>query len=160
MNTLGSAKDKRKPKKRVGRGQSSGRGKTSGRGTKGQRARSGGKSKLKLRGMKQTLITFPKVRGFNSQKGPAATVRLESLDVFGAGSTVNMKSLRQKGLIKRSDRTAKIVGSFDLKKKLIIDGVLVSKTSKEVILKAGGDVKKKSKKKIGKKKTEKITTKS
>lgn len=147
MNTLSAGKGTRRTKKRVGRGQSSGRGKTAGRGTKGQRSRSGGKVKLKLKGMRQNLMTFPKSRGFQSPNGPAATVRLEALDIFGAGSTVSMKSLRQKDLIKRSDRTAKIVGTFDLKKKLIIDGVELSKTSEQVILKAGGEVKKPKKKK-------------
>jgi len=142
MNTLAAGKGTKKPKRRLGRGQSSGRGKTAGRGTKGQRARSGGKSKLALRGMRQNILSFPKSRGFQSLEGSAATVRLEALDVFGVGSTINMKSLRQKGLIKRSDRKAKIVGTFELKKKLIIDGIQLSKTVEQIILKAGGEIKK------------------
>lgn len=140
MNTLRSAKGARSRKTRVGRGQSSGKGKTSGRGTKGQRARSGGKSGLKLKGMKQMLLTFPKSRGFQSGAPNQATVRLSALDVFGAGSVVSLKSLRQQKLIKRSDRGAKIVGGGELKKKLIIEDVALTKSAKAAVEKAGGEV--------------------
>lgn len=154
MNTLQSAEGARKSRKRVGRGQSSGRGKTAGRGTKGQRARSGGKKGLKLKGMRQNLLTFPKLRGFKSEKGPTATVRLEALDAFGAGSIVSMKSLRQKGLVKRSDRFAKIVDGGELNKKLIIEDIPVSKSAKEKIEKVGGEIKTSKKQSGSKKKTE------
>ena len=155
MNTLQSAKGARKSRKRVGRGQSSGSGKTAGRGTKGQRSRSGGKSKLKLKGMKQILLTFPKSRGFQSPKGETATVKLGMLDVFGAGATVSMKSLRQKDLIKRSDKFAKIVNGGEVKKKLVIDGVALSKGAAEAILKAGGEIKAEKKQKPAAKKAKK-----
>jgi large subunit ribosomal protein L15 len=140
MNTMRSAKGTRKSSKRIGRGQSSGRGKTAGRGTKGQSARSGGKKKLKLKGMKQMLLTFPKSRGFQSEAPQQATVRVSALEVFGAGSVVTLTSMRQKGLIKRSDRGAKIVGGGELTKKLTFEGVTFSTSAKAAIEKAGGEI--------------------
>lgn len=60
-------KGSRTKKFRVGRGYATGRGTTAGRGTKGQRARTpGGRKRLKLKGLKQMLLAFPKSRGFNS----------------------------------------------------------------------------------------------
>lgn len=148
MNTLKPGKGRQAGKKRVGRGQGSGKGKTAGRGTKGQRARSGGKKKLKLKGMKQILLTFPKSRGFQSGFGPSATVSVSQLEVFGAGSAITLKSLRQKGLMKRSDRSAKIVDGGELAKKLTIgEDVAVSASAKAKIEKAGGEVKVAPKKK-------------
>ena len=126
---------------RIGRGHGSGRGKTAGKGTKGQKARSGGRNKLKLKGLKQMLLSFPKSRGFRSLRAKAAAIPLKRLSVFANGDAVTMETLREKGLIVRIDRTAKIVGNGPVDKKLTVTGVAASASAKAAIEKAGGSVK-------------------
>lgn len=125
---------------RVGRGHGSGRGKTAGRGTKGQRARTGGRKNLKLKGLKQMILGFPKLRGFQSPSGKAATVTLGQLSVFQAGSTVDLGALRRVGLASRMQLNAKIVSGGTCDKALTITGVKVSASAREAIEKAGGKV--------------------
>ena len=125
---------------RIGRGIASGRGKTSGRGTKGQRARTGGRKGLALKGMKQMLLGFPKLRGFRSRYVAAATVPLRTLERFSDGAVVTLETLHKTGLIHRSDRAAKIVGTGTISKKLTIKDVLVSSGARVAIEKAGGSV--------------------
>lgn len=125
---------------RIGRGHGTGRGKTAGRGTKGQRARTGGRKNLKLKGLKQMILGFPKIRGFQSLEGKAATVSLGQLAVFDAGAIVNLKALRSHGLVNRSQTTAKIVSGGTCEKALTISGVKVSASAREAIEKAGGKV--------------------
>ncbi len=138
LHTLAPHKGSRSKKFRVGRGMGSGRGKTAGRGTKGQRARSGGRNKLRLKGLKQMLLAFPKMRGFQSLYGEATTVPLARLDVFTDGATVTLAALKEKHLMPRSARMAKIVGGGDVKKKFVVDGLLISVSAKQALEKAGG----------------------
>ena len=123
---------------RIGRGISSGRGKTSGRGTKGQLSRTGGGKGLALKGMKQMLLAFPKLRGFTSQYASAATVSVGSLEQFKEGTIVTLEVLHDAGLIHRSDRKAKIVGGGELTKKLTVKGVMVTAGARAAIEKVGG----------------------
>ena len=125
---------------RVGRGLGSGRGKTSGRGTKGQRSRSGGKSGLKMKGLKRMLLGFPKVRGFQSMSSKPASVPLVKLEQFAEGATITLSALRKEGLVHRADQSAKIVGNGPLTKKITIKGIAVSAGAKAVIEKLGGSV--------------------
>ncbi len=141
LNSLQPAHGARKTSRRVGRGHGSGRGKTAGRGTKGQRARSGGRKKLKLKGMKQMLLGFPKSRGFQSRFPDARAIPVSRLDAFPAGATVSVESLKKQGLMRRRDVSAKIVGNGPIKKALKISGVKVSANAKAAIEAAGGSVK-------------------
>ena len=138
LHTLAPAKGSHTKSFRVGRGISSGRGKTAGRGTKGQRSRSGGKNKLKLKGMKQMLLGFPKMRGFQSRYDKSISVPLKRLEIFESGSVITLEMLKQKKMIRRSDRTAKIVGGGELTKKLTIQNMSASTSAKAAIEKAGG----------------------
>lgn len=140
LNSLQPAHGARKKSFRVGRGHGSGRGKTAGRGTKGQRARSGGRKKLKLKGMKQMLLGFPKARGFQSRFPDARAIPVSRLDAFAAGDTVSVASLREKGLMRRRDVSVKIVGPGELKKALKIVGIKVTAGAKAAIEAAGGSV--------------------
>ena len=80
-NTIKPARgSKRHSHKQLGRGNSSGKGTSSGRGGKGQTARSGGKNRTKIRGMRASLLRIPKLRGFSSIKPKAETVTLRDLD--------------------------------------------------------------------------------
>lgn len=138
LHTLAPNKGAHTKSFRIGRGISSGRGKTSGRGTKGQRARTGGRKRLALKGMKQMLLSFPKLRGFQSQYASAASVPLRALESLKDGSVVTLEVLHKAGLIHRSDRNAKIVGGGELTKKLTIKGVMMSAGARAAIEKAGG----------------------
>ena len=139
LHTLKSAKGSRTKTFRVGRGNASGRGTTAGKGTKGQRARSGGRNKLKLKGLKQMLLAFPKKRGFRSRYQKADTVPLIRVaKAFNAGDRVDIASLKKKALIHTNATRAKIVGTAELEKALKFHNVLASDTAKAAILKAGG----------------------
>lgn len=141
LHTLAPKHGSRAKKFRIGRGLGSGRGKTAGKGTKGQKARTGGRNKLKLKGLKQMLLSFPKNRGFQSRYDKVAAIPLKRLTSYGNGETVSLVTLRQKGLVTRTDRSAKIVGGGSIDKKLTVDGVAVTAGAKAAIEAAGGSVK-------------------
>ncbi len=147
IDTLAPGKGSRTKRFRVGRGAGSGSGKTAGRGTKGQRSRTGGRSGLKLKGLKQMLLGFPKIGGFRSRYSKAATIPLSRLEQFKDGETVDIRALKKAGFMNRSDRSAKIVGTGKLTKKLIIRGMIASATAKQAIEAAGGSLPKPAKKK-------------
>ncbi len=138
LHTIQPKRGSRTKSFRVGRGLGSGRGKTAGRGTKGQRSRSGGKNKLKLRGMKQMLLSFPKNRGFHSHFEKATTVPLTRLSAFPDGAVITLGVLKTKSLVSRGASIVKIVGTGKLDKKWTLKGVLVSAGAKAAIEAAGG----------------------
>lgn len=134
-----------RPKKRVGRGQSSGRGKTSGRGTKGQSARAGNKKRPELRDI---IKKIPKRRGYGKNRGktyvPRVKValplsRLETL--FASGDEVSTKTLIEKGVISAGRLiSVKIVGTGSISKKLTVR-VPLTASARAAIEKAGGSTK-------------------
>lgn len=127
--------------KRIGRGAGSGRGKTAGKGTKGQRSRTGGKSALKLKGMKQMLLSFPKNRGFRSRFTKDTVLRVSRLSELAEGTPVTIQVLQAANLMRRGDRSVKIVAGGELKKKLTIaKGVSVSAGAKAEIERMGGSI--------------------
>lgn len=140
LHNLAPKKGSRTKSFRVGRGAGTGRGKTAGRGTKGQRSRSGGKKKLKLKGLKQMLLGFPKMRGFRSRYGKDVVIRLEQLNRFEDGATVDLQALRKANLLIRTDKSAKVITSGAITKKLNIKGIGVSAGAKAAIEKAGGKI--------------------
>lgn len=141
MHTIKPAKGSHTRKLRIGRGNSSGHGTTAGRGTKGQRARAGGRNKLKLKGMKQMLLGFPKNRGFRSPYVKAEAVTLERLaKTFVKPMTVDLKALKKAGLVTKRALSAKIVGKGEIGVALKLKGLATSKTSAQAIEKAGGKV--------------------
>ena len=131
-------------KARVGRGGK--RGKTSGRGTKGQLARAGRKLRPELRDI---IKKIPKLRGrgrnfLKSIKKPAIPVNVSLLDkYFSAGDTITPAALTAKEIIrvrKGQNRPVKILGDGEISKKLTLSGLLVSKSARIKIEKAGGAV--------------------
>ena len=140
LHNLKPQKDSRKGKKRVGRGLGS-KGSYSGRGVKGQRARSGGRSGLKLKGLRPLMLATPKNRGFQSLKAHPAVLNIGDLaKAFANGAKVNPKAILKKQLV--SDITAgiKILGKGDIGIALSIEGCLVSAPAKAKIEKAGGAI--------------------
>ena len=141
-NTIKPAKGSKRKSKRVGRGNASGKGNYSARGLKGQRARSGGKSGLKIKGAKRTIQSTPKLRGFRSLANKPATITLRNIEKkFKDGDVVSIVTLKEKKLINKNIKSAKVVLSGELTKKIILDGVGFTKTAEEKIKAAGGEIK-------------------
>jgi large subunit ribosomal protein L15 len=140
---------KRKARKRVGRGLGSGKGRYSGRGIKGQKSRAGSH---KMRpgfegGQMPIYMRLPKQRGPYSKDampvGPHRTstvpVNLRDLErVFDDGAEVTLEALVEKGLIKNTRTDVKVLGDGELKKKLSVTAHLFSASAREKIEKAGG----------------------
>lgn len=124
--------------KRVGRGPGSGKGTYAGRGNKGQRARSGGRSGLQRRGVKQFLQQIPKLRGFRSPHLLYATVNVMDLNrVFADGSVVTPERMHKVDLTK-TNKLIKILGAGKLEKKLTVRAHAFSETARAAIIAAGG----------------------
>jgi large subunit ribosomal protein L15 len=148
LSTLKPAQ-KRKTRKRVGRGMGSGKGRYSGRGIKGQKARSGSHT---MRpgfegGQMPIYMRLGKKRGPYSKDampvGPHRThsvaVNVRDLDrVFDDGAEISPEELVEKGLLKNTRIDVKILGEGELKKKLSVTAHMFSKTAREKIESAGG----------------------
>jgi len=142
VHTIKPARGSKHAPKRIGRGNASGHGTYSTRGGKGQTARSGGSHRLALKAFKRVMQSTPKLRGFKSLATKPAEVYLSDLEKhFDAGATISLVSLKEKKVIPERILSAKILLKGELKKKFVIDGVACTKTAKEAIEKAGGEVK-------------------
>lgn len=135
LHTLKANKGVTKNRKRVGRGNASGHGTYSGRGLKGQKARSG-VSGLKRLGLKSTLFSMPKKRGFKSLSSKDQVVSSEKIEKnFKEGDKVNPIELFKKGLIGSSKKPVKILAKGELKlKKLEFSGVKMSNSVKNNLI--------------------------
>jgi large subunit ribosomal protein L15 len=105
LHQLKPAKNSKKNRKRIGRGNASGTGTYSGRGLKGQKQR--GSVPFLFEGGQLPLIKrLPHMRGFNNIFRVESTpVNLGSLEGFRAGSNIDPEKLFEAGLIsKKSDR--------------------------------------------------------
>lgn len=139
LHTIKPAVGARPKKTRVGRGNASGRGTTAGRGTKGQRARTGGRKGLKLKGLRQMLLSFPKSRGFKSDFPVVTAVPLDRIVAkFEDGARVDMAALKKAHLIPNRAQLAKVIGGGDAVKKLNFIGIRSTTSVKAAIEKAGG----------------------
>ena len=139
LNTLRPNKGSKHNSKRLGRGIGSGKGKTCGSGHKGQKARSGGGVKAGFEGG-QTPIQrrLPKF-GFNSRKALRTDeIRLHDLNRFDG--EVDLKVLRQAGLITSSIKHVKVIARGTLEKPLVLKGIKVTKGARGLIEKAGGSI--------------------
>ncbi len=141
LNTI-KPKNPRVFKKRIARGGK--KGASSGRGTKGQKSRAGHKIRPAFR---ETLKKFPKKRGYRMSqitREHFVTVNLEQLEkAFLDGSTINPKILLENKLInlyKGHVPSVKILSDGKLSKKFHVSHCILSKNSKEKILKSGGKI--------------------
>jgi large subunit ribosomal protein L15 len=149
LSTLKPAQ-KRRDRKRVGRGPGSGKGRYSGRGIKGQKSRSGShKMRAGFEGGQMPIyMRLGKQRGSTSKDampiGPFRTltwsVNVRDLERFEAGSEVTPESLKAVGLIRNTRRDVKILGQGELARKLIVSAHGFSKTARDKIEAAGGSV--------------------
>lgn len=145
LHALKPRNNRKKGSKRVGRGYGSGKGgHTCGRGMKGQKSRSGYKKKPGFEGGNVPLFRrLPKYRGFNNPtRVEYEPVNLSDLEThYKDGEEVSLKTLREKGLIKKRANNVKILGKGKLSKKLVFSGVVFSSKARELIEKLGGKVK-------------------
>ena len=139
LHTIAPKPGARKKKFRIGRGNSSGRGTTAGRGTKGQRARTGGRKRLKLKGLKQMLLSFPKLRGFTSRFVKPVAIPLERIaKAFPADARIDIGTLKSKELIPRSADFVKLVGNTGVDKAYTFVNIVATAPAKAAVEKAGG----------------------
>jgi len=128
-----------KSRKRIGRGAGSGLGKTSGKGHKGQKARSGGSVKPGFEGGQMPLQRRLPKRGFRPlDKKVFAVVNLRDLDLFEAGSVVDLEAYGLAGLVRDMRDGIKVLGDGELSKALTVKAHKFSKSALEKIEKAGG----------------------
>ena len=142
---------KRRARKRVGRGMGSGKGRYSGRGIKGQKARSGSHTmRAGFEGGQMPIyMRLPKQRGSTSKDampiGPHRTatvpVNLRDLErVFDDGAEATLEAMVEKGLIKNTRTDVKVLGQGELTKKLAVTAHSFSASAREKIEGAGGSV--------------------
>jgi large subunit ribosomal protein L15 len=143
LHELGGSRQKNK--RRIGRGGK--RGTTSGRGQKGQKSRSGHRIRPAARDL---ILRLPKRRGFrNKPKNPKPTVfnladlssALKVSENTKAPILLNRDFLIQAGLLKPNYAgNVKILGGGDIAVPVTVGGLMVSKSAKEKIEKAGGKI--------------------
>ena len=142
LHDLRPAPGAKRPRKRIGRGESSGRGKTSGRGQKGQKARNtvpvwfeGGQMPIQRR--------VPKWGGFtNLNRVEYAVVNVAKLgEVFDAGATVGPAEFVARGLVPKR-MPVKVLGHGEIAKALTVRAHRFSKQAAEKIAGAGGTTEK------------------
>ena len=124
LNNL-SDSSSRKERKRVGRGTGSGTGKTAGRGHKGQKSRSGGNIRPGFEGGQMPLqMRVPKF-GFSSRVSRVT----ESINISQLTEVkkIDIQSLKDLGIIKKSTRKVKIFGQGKLLAKITDENIKVSK---------------------------------
>ena len=130
-----------KTKKRLGRGRGSGTGKTSGKGVKGQKARPGHHgARLAFEGGQVPMARRIPKRGFkNPNRVEVFPVNVATLnDLFDAGATVDLETLRATGLVPKNASRVKVLGEGEISKKLTIRAHAASETAKSKIAAAGG----------------------
>ncbi len=141
LNSLKPAIGSTKNRKRIGRGPGSGHGKTATKGHKGQKARSGGSIKPGFEGGQMPMQRRLPKRGFTPlTRKVYALVNLGQLDVFEAGSSVDIEALLKSGLISRVQDGVKVLATGELTKALTIKAHKFSASAKEKIIAAGGTV--------------------
>ena len=144
MTSLNNSNKITTKKIRVGRGIGSGKGKTSGRGHKGQKSRSGVAIKSFEGGQMPLYRRLPK-RGFNPiKKDSLGKVNLGKIQYFiekksiNNADKINLELLKKLNIVNKNSKKLKILGSGDIKNKVIIEANFFSKSAKDKLEKTGG----------------------
>nr|WP_316615303.1 50S ribosomal protein L15 [uncultured Ruminococcus sp.] len=136
---LSPAEGSKKEAKRIGRGHGSGQGKTAGKGHKGQKARAGKGMRVGFEGGQMPLQRRLPKRGFNNifRKNVVA-VNVGTLNKFEDGAVVDIAALTEKGIVKNSFDSVKILSNGTITKKLTVKANAFSKGAAAKIEAAGG----------------------
>ena len=148
LHTIKKQKGKIEAKTRVGRGGK--RGKTCGHGHKGQKQHGRHGIRPEMRDFIKKLTNLRcfcknRDRTVNSDKEQAQIVNLSQLTVFKSGDIISPKTLVEANLVEftggKLPKVKILAGKGELKSKLIVEKCLVSNSVKDLIQKAGGEVK-------------------
>jgi len=140
LNNLKPGPGSKSARHRVGRGIGSGWGKTAGRGHKGQRARAGGFHKVGFEGGQMPLHRRLPKRGFTSlSRRFVEAVRLNELEKLGADE-IDLMVLKQAGIVSALALDARVIKSGEIKRKVTVRGIGVTKGARAAIEAAGGKV--------------------
>ena len=139
LHELSPAEGSKKTAKRIGRGHGSGWGKTAGKGHKGQKARAGKGMRVGFEGGQMPLQRRIPKRGFNNifRKNVVA-INVGTLNKFEDGAVVDIAALADKGIVKNSFDSVKILSNGTLTKKLTVKANAFSKGAVAKIEAAGG----------------------
>lgn len=144
MTNLAELKDTSRPPKkfrRVGRGVGSKKGKNAGRGEKGDSKRQGYRKRFGYEGGQVPLYRKLPVRGFTRGKfvKPTYAIGLSKIDAtFKDGETVNLETLRAKGILpRRVPGGVKILANGELTKNVKIEAHHISKAAEEKLKEKG-----------------------
>jgi large subunit ribosomal protein L15 len=141
LNELSPAAGSAKAAWRKGRGPGSGNGKTAGKGHKGQNARSGGGVRPGFEGGQLPLYRKLPKRGFKNRFAVNyATVNVSALNVFENGAVVDLETLVEKRIVRKSLDGLKVLGGGELTKNITVKATVFSATAKEKIEAAGGKI--------------------
>ena len=140
LNTLSPAEGAKHSAKRLGRGIGSGLGKTGGRGHKGQKSRTGGGVRRGFEGGQMPLYRRLPKFGFTSMKeAVTAEVRLDDLNKIENG-IVTLEILKEANLLTKDIQFVKVILAGEVKTKLVIRGLRVTKGARAAIEAAGGSI--------------------
>ncbi|MDR1040241.1 MAG: 50S ribosomal protein L15 [Deltaproteobacteria bacterium] len=141
LSNLSPPKGSRKPRKRVGRGESSGLGKTSGRGHKGQNARSGGGVRPGFEGGQMPLQRRLPKRGFtNIFKKRWAVINLASFKGLDPGSVVDAPVLRALRLVRGPALPVRLLAKGEIDRPLTFKVQYATAAAVRKVTEAGGTV--------------------
>ena len=141
LHELSPAEGSKKSVKRIGRGHGSGWGKTSGKGHKGQKARSGKGMRVGFEGGQMPLQRRLPKRGFNNIFAKkVVAINVGTLNKFEDGAVVDIAALTEKGIVKNSFDSVKILSNGTITKKLTVKASAFSEGAKAKIEAAGGKV--------------------
>ena len=140
LNELRPADGSVQERYRKGRGPGSGNGKTAGKGHKGQNARSGGGVRPGFEGGQFPIYRQLPKRGFNNKRFATVyvTVNVSDLNRFEDGAIVDIQTLLDARVIRKSLDGLKVLGNGEITKKLTVKAAKFSAAAKEKIEAAGG----------------------
>ncbi len=141
LNQLSPRPGARHRRKRVGRGPGSGKGKTCGTGVKGQGTRTGQKIKPWFEGGQMPLFQRIPKKGFQNRfRSENEIVNVGDLAVFGDDARVDAAALIERGLIRGSGKSVKVLADGEPPKGLRLAVHKVSEAARAKIEAKGGSV--------------------
>ena len=141
LNDVHTGIQKRKPRKRIGRGIGSGHGKTSGRGHKGYYSRSGSRRRHGFEGGQMPLFRRVAKRGFNNAAfaDTVVIINVGQLEkAFDDGAEITVDTLVSRGLVPSRHDALKVLGDGELTKKFVVKAHRFSRSAEEKIVAVGG----------------------
>ncbi|SRR6056297_1645848 len=141
LNNLHPPKGSKSKKKRIGRGNASGSGVTAGRGDNGQKSRSGYSRRFGFEGGQTPLFKRIPKRGFNNPFSKEYDIiNLYQLVKLNK-EDISIEDIRKSSYVDKDAKRIKVLGDGDIKEAITVEAHKFSKSAKEKIEEAGGNVK-------------------